>query len=43
MKPPRQRRALPSSSKRAPLEAAIVGQSVSRMLVFKPPFLRDRP
>ena len=35
MKPPSQR-ALPSNSKRAPIEAAIVGQSVSRMLVFKP-------
>jgi hypothetical protein len=27
----------------ASLEAAIVRQSVSRMLVFKPPFRRDRP
>jgi hypothetical protein len=37
-KPPTERRALPSSSKRAPHEAAMAGQGVSRMRVFKTHF-----
>ena len=36
MKSPSQRRALFPNSRRAPLEAAMAGQGVSRMLVFKP-------
>jgi Transposase len=36
VKSPSQRRALFPNSRRAPLEAAVAGQGVSRMLVFKP-------
>jgi hypothetical protein len=36
VKSPSQRRALFPNSRRAPLEAAMAGQGVSRMLVFEP-------